>query len=98
MGDVISLRVRIGDDDDARERRFEGRVAWTLDALIAAGDRGVTPLDRPAPRWSDYVFKLRKAGVVVETIHENHAGAYPGHHARYVLRTPAAILDRRTAA
>ena len=48
-----------------------GREAWCLAQLIVTGTQGVTPLERPAPRWSDYVFRLRKRGLpnnVIEAI------------------------------
>lgn len=64
-----------------------GRDAWALDRLMEAGEAGCTPIDQPAPRWSGYVHKIRKAGIVIETVTESHGGAYAGHHARYVLRT-----------
>jgi hypothetical protein len=62
-----------------------GRVAWCLLALMQAGRKGCTPLTRPAPRWSDYVFRLRGQGIGVATNDEPHEGSYSGHHARYVL-------------
>ncbi len=65
-----------------------GRDAWALRELIAAGPKGCTPIDNPAPRWSAYVHKLRRNGLQIETIHEKHGGDFPGLHARYVLRTP----------
>ena len=64
-----------------------GREEWALSHLLAAGSHGCTPIDTPGPRWSDYVFKLRRRGIDVETITENHTGPYAGHHARYVLRS-----------
>lgn len=70
-----------------------GRDAWALDCLLGAGERGCTPIDNPGPRWSHYVFKLRQAGLVVETVHENHGGPYPGTHARYVLRSKVEIIS-----
>nr|WP_318764155.1 hypothetical protein [Aminobacter niigataensis] len=72
---------------------FVGRDAWCLLRLHTAGEKGCTPIDQPAPRWSGYVHKLRKAGVHVETIHEGHKGDFPGCHARYVLRAPVTILE-----
>jgi hypothetical protein len=63
-------------------------------ALIAAGERGCTPIDTPGPRWSGYVHDLRKLGMAIETVHETHAGPFPGTHARYVLRSRITILDR----
>ena len=73
-------------------------MAWTLGQLIAAGPTGCTPITHPAPRWSDYVFKLRREGVSIETIHEPHAGAYPGHHARYRLLSAVEVVEMREAA
>ena len=89
-GEVVKLKVAIG----VRELTFKGRVAWALDNLVKAGERGCTPIDHPGPRWSDYVLKLRRDGVGVETVHESHKGAYSGTHARYVLASPVEILDR----
>ena len=66
--------------------KVSGREAWTLDRLIAAGRKGCTPIEEPAPRWSAYVHNLRKRGVVIETVHETHGGDFAGWHGRYVLR------------
>ncbi len=63
-----------------------GRTAWAMLSLLRAGLKGCTPIDRPAPRWSDYVFRLRGVGVNVQTIDESHGGSFAGMHARYVLR------------
>lgn len=90
MRDIVSMKIKVG---EAPAIKVVGRVAWTLDQLIQAGEHGVTPLEYPAPRWSDYVFKLRKRGLVIETIDERHGGAYRGEHGRYVLRSPVEILD-----
>ena len=71
-----------------------GRVRWALECLIAAGEDGCTPITTPGPRWSDYVFRLRGEGLVIETIHEAHGGPFKGTHARYILKskvTPATI-------
>lgn len=68
-----------------------GRVAWALLQLVQTNARGVTPIDRPAPRWSHYIFVLRDIGFVVETIHEPHKGPFPGTHARYILRQRVTI-------
>ena len=85
--------------EDAAGRRltFKGRDAWALAALVSAGERGCTPIDHPGPRWSAYVFKLRGAGLDIETRHETHDGPFPGNHARYVLRTPLRILTSEAA-
>jgi len=76
---------------------YSGRIAWALRALIAAGERGCTPIDTPGPRWSAYVHELRGDGIDIETIHERHAGPYPGRHARYVLRSQLTIQRREAA-
>jgi len=64
-----------------------GRELWALECLLAAGPKGCTPIDHPGPRWSAYVFDLREIGVEIETITERHGDPFPGHHARYVLKS-----------
>ncbi|HKT18363.1 MAG TPA: hypothetical protein VJR47_09995 [Stellaceae bacterium] len=71
-----------------------GRDAWAFLELRRAGEAGCTPIDHPGPRWSGYVLKLRRAGLRVETIHESHGGAFPGRHARYVLRSLVRIIEQ----
>ena len=86
---VVELHASV---DGKPPQIFTGRQAWALDALIRAGAIGCTPIATPGPRWSDYVFKLRRDGVAVETIDEGHGGAFRGTHARYVLRTSVLVL------
>jgi len=74
----------------------KGRDRWALEELMRAGSKGCTPITHPGPRWSAYVFKLRQAGVNIETLHENHEGPFPGHHARYVLQS--SVIPGREAA
>jgi hypothetical protein len=69
-----------------------GRVAWALLSLMRGGETGCTPITRPAPRWSDYVFRLRGQGFDVETIDESHGGSFAGSHARYVLRDQVSVF------
>lgn len=64
-----------------------GRDEWALKQLLRAGTQGCTPIDNPAPRWSGYVHNLRNMGIDIETVTEPHGGDFPGHHARYVLRS-----------
>jgi hypothetical protein len=52
----------------------------------------VTPLERPALRWSGYVAQLREKGFVIETELERHDGTYKGRHARYRLTSKVSIL------
>ncbi len=72
-------------------------MAWALNELLDAGAGGCTPITHPGPRWSDYVMKLRRDGLDIETVTEKHGGAYAGHHARYVLRTPVVVIEMRQA-
>jgi hypothetical protein len=75
-----------------------GRDEWALDRLRKAGRKGCTPITEPAPRWSAYVHNLRKLGVEIETIHEPHEDQFPGHHARYVLRSTVSVTKERAKA
>lgn len=70
-----------------------GRDGWALLCLVNAGERGCTPITHVGPRWSHYVWKLKRLGLAIETVTENHAGLFPGHHARYVLRSQVEIID-----
>ena len=87
---IVELHVQRADTDEIL--MLKGREAWTLASLIEVGERGLTPLERPAPRLSAYVHTLRKRGLVIETVDERHAGPYPGAHGRYILRTPLTAL------
>jgi hypothetical protein len=91
MSDVRSATIRILPAGVVL--RFSGRDAWALHALILAGERGCTPIDYPGPRWSGYVHRLRRAGLVIETCDERHAGPYPGRDARYILRSVVEIVS-----
>ena len=71
--------------EDGTVKRYTGRQAWTLQQLVSSGATGVTPIERPAPRWSDYVLHLRRSGLTIETIPEKHSGLFSGTHGRYVL-------------
>jgi len=79
-------------EPDGQTVRVVGRDAWALRNLIRAGRRGCTPIETPGPRWSHYVFKLRRAGFVIETIDEPHGGPFAGNHARYVLHSEVSIV------
>jgi hypothetical protein len=68
-----------------------GRVQWALNQLRKAGATGCTPVTNPAPRMAAYVHTLRGMGVEIETITETHEGDFPGHHARYVLRSDVSL-------
>ena len=94
MKTANTLQIRT---QDGKHQTFAGRLAWTLQRLVEAGDRGVTTIDHPAPRWSDYVFKLRKAGLVISTDYEKHKGDFPGNHGRYRLETPVSVVATETS-
>jgi hypothetical protein len=74
--------------------KVHGRDAWALLELVKAGPKGCTPIENPGPRWSGYVFNLKRdLGLAIETIHESHGGLFSGTHARYVLRSAVTILS-----
>jgi hypothetical protein len=86
--------VRLVVDDVAGHRhQLLGREAWAAAELIRQGAAGCTPIDNPAPRWSHYIYLLRRRGFDIETVHEAHGGAYSGHHARYVLRCALQVVS-----
>lgn len=91
---VTLVRFRLAD----QELTAVGRDAWALSALVGAGETGCTPITHPGPRWSHYCWKLRKQGVLIETVTEKHGGPWAGHHARYVLRSRIQIIETREAA
>jgi hypothetical protein len=84
---VIERFAVHGADGSLQIHELAGREEWALSRLLAAGSHGCTPIDTPGPRWSDYVFKLRRRGIDIATITESHGGDFPGHHARYILRS-----------
>ena len=73
----------------------KGREAWAFLELVKAGPKGCTPIDNPGPRWSAYVFTLKRDyGLAVETRHEPHRGPFPGNHARYLLHDTVEVISR----
>jgi hypothetical protein len=76
----------------------KGRDAWALAELVKAGQAGCSPIDHPGPRWSAYVFKLKRSHrLVIETRHEPHYGPFAGTHGRYVLLSKVEIISRSDA-
>ncbi|WP_271896284.1 winged helix domain-containing protein [Candidatus Phyllobacterium onerii] len=86
-----SIRVVI--DPDGQPITLKGRYAWMMRNLIEVGDKGLTSIERPAPRIAHYVFWCRRLGFAIETIDEKHDGQFPGSHARYRLRSLVRILE-----
>jgi hypothetical protein len=96
-GKRVAFNVTEG--EDVRTIAPAGRDAWALGELITAGAAGCTPIDNPGPRWSGYIFKLKRIyRLSIETITEMHGGEYAGKHARYVLRSRVAFADPADAA
>lgn len=90
----IIYRARTIDGDASRELTLPGRFGWALAQLVKAGEGGCTPITHPGPRWSGYVHRLRHDwGLSIETVHEGHAGPFPGKHARYILRSAVVVLE-----
>ncbi|WP_412098986.1 hypothetical protein [Defluviimonas sp. D31] len=88
----MKVNVTLSGGDGPRTFRLCGRLGWTLYQLFKAGQRGVTPLECPALRWSSYVHKLRQKGVPIDTEMEEHSGAYSGRHARYRLACDVSLI------
>jgi hypothetical protein len=93
------IDFNVTEGEDVRSISPAGRDAWALGELIAAGAAGCTPIDNPGPRWSGYIFKLKRIyRLNIETITEMHGGEYAGKHARYVLRSRVQFADPADAA
>ena len=90
----IKIKIRM---PDGLHQSFEGREAWTLRHLLNAGAAGVTTIDHPAPRWSHYIYKLRRAGLIISTEYEAHSGSFPGTHGRYRLESVVHVVSEVAA-
>jgi hypothetical protein len=90
MTEVTSITVKVG--PNGAVKRFSGRFAWALAELIRAGARGVTPIDQPAPRWSHYIYRLRRKGVPITTVPEMHGGSFAGRHGRYIIGASVVVV------
>ncbi len=86
------MKIRIAIEGSAQPVTVKGRMAWALNELMAAGERGVTTLERPALRRSSYVEKLRRKGIAIDCELERHGGAFPGRHGRYRLRSNVDVI------
>src|ERR1700682_2715264 len=91
MSGLLTVKAQV---DDGAVVTVRGRDAWALLQLKASNQSGCTPIEHPGPRWSGYVHKLRKLGIVIETLREAHGGPFSGQHARYVLRSLITIVEK----
>lgn len=89
---LISIRLEPG----GKPITFRGREAWTVKRLIEAGNRGFSSFDEPAPRLSHYIWRLRRAGIEIETVSEQHGGTFPGQHGKYFLRSRLVVVTDQT--
>ncbi len=91
---IITARIL----PDGSTFTVKGRDAWALDELLKTGQKGCTPINNPAPRWSAYVFNLKhNQGLNIETRHEPHYGPFAGTHGRYVLLSKVEIISQSDA-
>lgn len=96
---LIAFIVYDVEEGDPRTIRPVGRDAQTLARLLHARSTGITSLERPTPRLSHYIFKLRSVYALnIETVTEPHGGEFAGRHAVYVLRSNVAFADPADAA
>lgn len=89
----MKLRFIIWNDGVARHMELTGKTARTLDALVAAGQGGITAIEMSntwALRLAAYVHDLRHAGLDIKTTREEHED---GWHARYILHTSVELLN-----
>lgn len=86
MVEISSITIQIA--PDGAVKRFSGRFAWALSELIRAG----APVDRPTPRLSHYIYRLRREGVPIKTVPEKHGGEYAGPHGRYVIAPAVTVV------
>jgi hypothetical protein len=88
------VTFNVFDGEDVRTITPRGRDAWALGELISARADGCTPITHVGPRWSHYIWKLRTVyGLAIESVEEQHGGAFSGRHVRYVLRSHVAFAD-----
>jgi hypothetical protein len=88
------ITFNVTEGEDVRTITPAGRDAWALGELILAGETECTPITTPGPRWSGYIFKLKRIyRLSIETVTEMHGGDFAGKHARYVLRSRVAFAD-----
>ena len=83
----MQINITLMGGEHSRSFTLSGRVGQTINALMQAGSKGITPLDNPTLRLAAYIHSLREMGFTIDTEIEPHGGPYAGHHARYRLRS-----------
>ena len=63
----MHIHVTIMGGEGPRTFELMGRLGWAMVQLAKAGAKGVTPIERPAPRWSGYIHELRGKGIAIDT-------------------------------
>jgi hypothetical protein len=88
----INVRAAVMRDSAERIIVTTGQEARALLALIAAGTRGVTAQEVSswAYRFAAYCHSLRRKGLAIVTIREEHPG---GWHGRHLLLDRVRLLD-----
>lgn len=89
----LQVTAKVSDQPEPSHIHCVGRDAWALLELVKEGPRGATPINNPGPRWSAYVFNLRRMGLSIQTIDEPHGGPFAGTHARYVLKSRVEVIE-----
>jgi hypothetical protein len=82
---------------EGRQKNARGRMAFCLAELIAAGSNGITTIDYPGARISEYLRRLRNDGLDIETKRVAHKGPYPGSHGVFRLRSTISAVEIKTA-
>ncbi len=72
----------------------DNRTRWTLKELMKSRARGISTVEYPGVRLSEYVRQLRHDyGLVIETVDVPHEGQFPGLHGIYILKSHVELLD-----
>jgi hypothetical protein len=80
-------RLRVILDDGSPSFIASGQTAKAIRALVLAGKQGVTALEVAtwAYRFAAYCHCLRKHGLDIETLREDHDGGWHGRHVLHSL-------------
>jgi winged helix domain-containing protein len=92
MRQKMHINITITGGDCPCTFELKGRLGWAMAQFADAGPDGITPSERPAPRWSGYVHELRGTGIPIHSEWVNHGRAYSGHHARYRLACDVSLM------